>query len=156
VNIQISPAPVKKRVTVKAPPKKAFEVFTAGFSSWWPSGHKIGAAPWKETRIEPHVGGRWYEVGTDGSECEWGEVLTWEPPHRLVLAWRISLQWQYDPELLTEVDIRFTPTADGGTLVELEHRKLENMGPGAAEVFGAETGWSGLLVMFAEAAGRAG
>src|SRR5690606_21748034 len=33
----VSPAPVRRSVTVNVPQDKAFEVFTSGLSRWWPS-----------------------------------------------------------------------------------------------------------------------
>jgi uncharacterized protein YndB with AHSA1/START domain len=57
--------------------------------------------------IEPRVGGRWYERGDDGSTCEWGSVLSWEPPSRLILSWDIGADWQYAPNLKTEIEVRF-------------------------------------------------
>lgn len=109
----ISPSPVRRSVTVKASPARAFEVFTSGFSSWWPKTHSIGTVPLKTAIIEPRAGGRWYETGEDGSECPWGDVIAWEPPQRIVLAWRIGTDWKFDPDLLTEVEVRFVPLAGG-------------------------------------------
>lgn len=157
MSVSIRPAPVKKSVTVAAPPEHAFEVFTAGFGRWWPASHSIGASKIKQAVIEPRAGGRWYEIGEDGSQCDWGEVLAWEPPKRIVLAWRIGVDWRFDPNLLTEVEVSFTALGNDTTRVDLEHRLLENMGAAAEqarEVFGSEGGWSGLLAMFATAAGR--
>jgi uncharacterized protein YndB with AHSA1/START domain len=160
MNVMINPAPVKKLVTVEAPIARAFDVFTAGFGHWWPATHSIGKSPIKTAIIEPRAGGRWYEIGEDGSECEWGEVLAWEPPAHVLLAWRIGIDWQYDPTLLTEVDIRFTALSENSTQVELEHRRLENMGEAAhkaREIFGSEGGWPGLLAKYqAEVAKSAG
>lgn len=151
MSLAIKPAPVRKSVSVAAPPETAFRVFTAGFDSWWPRTHSIGEAPLKMAVIEPKAGGRWYGLLENGTEAEWGDVLAWEPPRRLVLAWRIGADWIYDPSLLTEVEVTFTP--DGAaTRVELEHRRLENMGPaseGARASFDSDGGWSGLLAMFA-------
>jgi len=146
-------APVRKQIIVEASPQRAFEVFTAGFGGWWPPGHHIGVADYKDAVIEPRVGGRWYEIGHNGSECDWGDVLVWNPPERLVLAWRLSADWKYQKDLLTELEVRFT--AEGPrTLVELEHRKLENWGAGAEQAHTAidgDRGWSGLLEMYAAA-----
>jgi hypothetical protein len=50
------------------------------------------------SRQQPGSTFAWYEQGTDGSECDWGRVLAWEPPHRLVVTWQINGQWQYDPD----------------------------------------------------------
>lgn len=150
----IKPAPVRKSVTVGAPIERAFDIFTTGLGRWWPRSHSIGKSPIASAVIEPRAGGRWYEIGEDGSECDWGEVLAWEPPTRVLLAWRIGVDWQFDPKLLTEVDVRFTAIGDGETRVELEHRQLENMGEAAAkarEVFDSEGGWGGLLTAYRSA-----
>ena len=157
MSLGIKPAPVKKTLTVAASPERAFEVFTAGFGRWWPASHSIGESPLKLAVIEPGVGGRWFGLLEDGTESLWGDVLDWEPPRRLVLAWRISGDWTFDPELTTEVEVRFT--AEGqGTRVDFEHRHLERMGDAAASArasFDSEGGWTGLLQMFAAEAAKA-
>ena len=133
---------------------RAFEVFPAGAGRWWPKSHHIGQAEMQDAVMEPRAGGRWYERGTDGSECEWGRVLAWEPPHRLVLAWQLNADWRYDPDLITEVEVRFTPDGQG-TRVDLEHRGLERFGAQAEAVRGqidSEGGWPLILQLFADAA----
>lgn len=146
---------VSKSVTVNAPVDVAWRVFTEKMSSWWPlTSHKIGAVAAVEAIVEPRVGGRWYERGEDGSTCDWGRVLVWEPPARLVLTWDITADWRHDANLATEVEVRFI--ADGArTRVELEHRHLDRYGPRHDEmrgVFESEGGWAGLLGAFARAA----
>ena len=92
----------------------------------------------------------------DGTECEIGKVIVWNPPARLVLAWQLDAEWKYDPDLITEVEITFTPEGDG-TRVGLEHRDLERMGDGAqvkGEAIDDPGGWSGLLELYSQAAGR--
>jgi uncharacterized protein YndB with AHSA1/START domain len=147
--------PVRKEVVVEAPVERAFRVFTDKFNLWWPREHHIGAAEMAEAIIEPRVGGRWYEKGVDGSECEWGQVLTWDPPKRVVMKWQLDHEWKFDPSLHTEVEVRFTPIAPMQTRVELEHRLLENMGEHAAMVragVDSEQGWGMLMSLFANAA----
>jgi len=154
--LQIKPAPVRRSIFVKASPEHAFKVFTSGFDRWWPKTHSVGAAPQKAALIEPRAGGRWYEVGEDGSETQWGMVMIWEPPRRLVLVWSVDADWKCDPELHTEVEVRFTPEGDG-VRVDLEHRNLEAFGPRAEEVrakIDNPNGWGGLLKMFAANAER--
>jgi uncharacterized protein YndB with AHSA1/START domain len=82
-------------------------------------------------------------------------VLSWEPPSRLVLSWDISADWQYDPNLKTEVEIRFIADGKNGTRVELEHRHLDRYGVRRDEmrgIFDSEGGWNALLASFARAA----
>jgi uncharacterized protein YndB with AHSA1/START domain len=148
---------VRQSVVVDAPPERAFELFTTRMTAWWPlDSHHIGAQPAAEAVIEPHAGGRWYERAADGTECDWGRVLAWEPPHRVLLAWEIGSDWRHDASIRTEVDVRFRAEADGRTRVELEHRGLEAYAERAEEmrgIFDADGGWRGLLARFADAAG---
>src|SRR5258706_1497636 len=154
MSLTITVASVRKSVHVKADATRAFEVFTAGMSRWWPATHSILKVAPKEHVLEPRVGGRWYQVGVDGSVCENGKVLVFEPPHRLVLAWQINAQWQFDPDLLTEVEVRFIEESGGSTRVEVEHRHLDSMGEEAEAVRGsvdAPGGWGAILESFKQA-----
>ena len=144
---------VRKRLTVEAPCAHAFNVFTSGFDGWWPRAHHIGKADLLAAVIEPKAGGRWYEKGVDGSECEWGRVLAYEPPSRVVLSWHLNGQWEYDPapSHASEVDVRFIPDGPSRTRVEFEHRHIERS-VGAEQLragVDSPQGWSGLLEMFA-------
>src|SRR5262249_20227079 len=109
---------LRKVVSVQSPPTVAWRVFTEKMGTWWPlATHKIGKVTAVNAVIEPRVGGRWYECGEDGSTCDWGRVLSWEPPSRLVLSWEISADWQHDPNLRMEVEVRFIPEGKHGTRV---------------------------------------
>jgi uncharacterized protein YndB with AHSA1/START domain len=145
--------PVSKTLSVKAPVERAFDVFTRGFDSWWPRGHHIGSSPMKRAVIEGKIGGRCYSEQVDGTDCPWGSVLVWEPPTRVVIAWQITPQWTYEPDLAksSEVEITFTPEA-GGTRVQLEHRHFERHGDGAAAMksgVDSPNGWGALLALYA-------
>ena len=146
---------VRKSVTVNATPERAFETFTADFDSWWPRSHHLGKTPMTNAVVEGRKGGRCYTEHEDGTDVQWGTVLVWDPPHRLVLAWQIAADWKCEPDLskASEVEIRFTPEAGGKTRVDLEHRNFERMTTGGEAMragVGAEGGWGSLLQMFSE------
>ncbi len=148
MNKTIQPAPVRKSVLVQATPERAFEVFTARLGEWWPRSHRIGPSEPQTWIIEPHAGGRWFERDVDGTECDFGRVLAWEPPHRLLLAWQLSADFKYVRDFETEVELRFTPEGARATRVELEHRHLERYGELAERVrerVGAPSGWGQVL-----------
>ena len=145
-------APVKKSVRVRASQARAFEVFTARFDSWWPKSHHIGKAEMKEAVIEPRAGGRWYEKGVDDSECNWGTVLAWEPPSRVVLSWHINGKFQPDEGVQSEVEIRFIPESANATRVELEHRIAAADAEDIRGAVDSPQGWGSLLELFAQRA----
>ena len=151
----IMPAPVRRSIHVDVPRERAFEVFTAGIGRWWPKTHHIGAADIDTLVIEPREGGRWFERDVDGSECEVGKVLVWDPPARLVLAWQLTPEFRYDPNLITEVEVQFIAEGANSTRVELEHRNLERFGDRVdamrAKIDGPG-GWGDLLQLFAQSA----
>lgn len=150
------PNSVRKVIGVKAPQDVAWRVFTEQIGTWWPLAHyKIGKVNALDAVIEPRVGGRWYERGEDGSTCDWGSVLAWEPPSRLLLSWDINADWQYDPTLKTELEIRFIAQGEHATRIELEHRKLDRYGARAdemREIFDKSGDWGQLLALFARLA----
>jgi uncharacterized protein YndB with AHSA1/START domain len=149
---RIAPAPIRKTLRVRAPLDKAFRVFASGMGGWWMKSHTLLASPQADVIVEPRAGGRWFEKGEDGTEQDWGRVLAWEPPRRLLLAWQLDADWTYDPGFETTVEITFAEDGDH-TIVEFEHRDLERYGERAAEVRGGyesgmDGGWGELLARF--------
>ena len=147
--------PVRKQVVIDAPQARVFSVFADRIDDWWPREHHIGKSPLAQAVLEPRAGGRWYAINEDGSECDTGKVLVWEPPRRIVLAWQITAQWQYDPDFITEVEVNFTAEGEKRTRVDLEHRNLARYGLVAAEFrkgIDAPGGWGKILQNFATVA----
>jgi len=157
--VETANPPVRKSVTVSAGIERAFQVFTEGFDTWWPRSHSIGGVPLQRAVIEGKAGGRCYQRSVDGSECDWGRILVWDPPSRFVLAWQLSPQWEREPDIAkaSEVEITFSPEPDGSTRVDLEHRHFDRHGAGAGlmrQGVDSPEGWGGLLQMYAAVAGR--
>jgi uncharacterized protein YndB with AHSA1/START domain len=143
-------APVHKSIRVNVGQARAFEVFTAGLSRWWPRTHTIGTPPMKAAVMEARLGGRWYELSEDGSQADVGRVLVWEPPQRFVISWDLNSNWKPDLTVSSEVEVRFVAEGPQATLVELEHRKFERMGAegGAKMRKDVDGGWPRLLEYF--------
>ena len=114
--------PVLRAAFVARPVDETFAVFTGQIGAWWPlPTHGLFGA---EAGAVAFEGGRLVERAVDGRTTVWAEVLHWEPPHRLVLAWHPG----DDPAAASEVEVRFTASDGGGTRVELEHRGWERFG----------------------------
>lgn len=142
---------IRREIVVETDRARAFEVFTAGMTSWWPSAHHIGSAPIEEIVIEPRAGGRWYTKHQDGSETLTGFVTAWDPPERLVVTWQIGADWKYHEDLVTSIEVRFVAEAPDRTRVLLEHRDLEAFGADAAamrKTFDAPDAWTTTLAAF--------
>ncbi|RDH79535.1 ATPase [Mycolicibacterium moriokaense] len=147
--------PIRKSVVVSAGIERAFALFVERFDAIKPRDHNLLAVPIAETVFEPHVGGRIYDRGEDGSRCEWARVLVYEPPSRLVFSWDIGPTWQLvtDPALASEVEVRFVAESAGSTRVQLEHRHLDRHGDGwraVADGVGGDAGWPLYLRRYGE------
>jgi uncharacterized protein YndB with AHSA1/START domain len=155
MSTQATDTTVHAEIVVDAPLERAFSVFTEGFGSFKPREHNLLPVEIAETVFEPYVGGHLYDRGVDGSECRWARVLAYEPPHRVVLSWDISPQWQLESDLekTSEWEVRFYSETPEQTRVELEHRSLESHREGWEAVrdgVAADDGWPLYLQRFAE------
>jgi len=148
--------PLTATLTINLPLEQTFRFFTESFNAWWPNQYHIGQSDIAEAVLEGRVGGRWYERGVDGSECDWGEVRVWEPPHRLVVTWQINGYWQYDPDPAhaSEVEVRFTAGGPDQTVVDVVHGHLDRLvaGQELRDGITGGGGWISLLEQFATAA----
>jgi uncharacterized protein YndB with AHSA1/START domain len=129
---QTEAAVVRTQMVVQASIADAFEVFTERFGDFKPPEHNMLGVPIAQTVFEPRVGGSIIDRGTDGSECRWARVLAYEPPNRVLFSWDISPQWRIenDPDLTSEVEVRFFAETPKRTRLELEHRHIDRHGPG--------------------------
>lgn len=147
MSTQMTDTTVQRDIVVEAPVERAFAVFTEQFDRIKPRDHNMLAVDIEETVFERHVGGRIYDRGVDGSECQWARVLAFDPPDRVVFSWDISPRWQIETDLerTSEVEVRFIAEAPGRTRVRLEHRHLDRHGDGWEAVRGgvaADEGWT--------------
>jgi uncharacterized protein YndB with AHSA1/START domain len=155
MSMQATDTSVRTSIVVEAPIDQAFSVFTEEFGRFKPPEHNLLAVEIAETVFEPREGGHVYDRGVDGRECRWARVLAYDPPHRVVISWDISPQWQIetDPEKTSEVEVRFVAESPERTRVQLEHRNLARHGAGwegVREGVAGEEGWPLYLQRFAE------
>jgi uncharacterized protein YndB with AHSA1/START domain len=146
-------------IVVEATQGRAFDVFVNQLSRWWPLESSIvGEKPGQAAIVEPHAGGRWFERDKNGVEAEWGHVVSIDPPKRVVLAWQLSTAFEYDPSLITEVEVRFVAETPHRTRIELEHRGLEAYGEEASlmqALFESPDAWAEALRAYAVVANAA-
>jgi uncharacterized protein YndB with AHSA1/START domain len=145
---------VRRQILVNAPIGEAFKVFTERFGDFKPREHNLLQAAIAETVFEPRVGGNIYDRAVDGSECRWARILVFDPPDRVVFSWDISPRWQIEanPDLTSEVEVRFFAETPERTRVELEHRNIDRHGPGWESVRDGvdnEAGWPLYLQRYA-------
>ena len=152
---QATASTVRLAIVVEAPLERAFRVFTEQMDKIKPREHNMLGVDIEATVFEPRAGGRIYDRGTDGSECEWASVIAYEPPDRVVFSWNVSPRWQVetDPARRSEVEVRFIADGAERTRVELEHRHLDRHGDGwegLRDGVAAPDGWPLYLGRYAD------
>lgn len=149
MKLEIRATPLRKTFVVGASQSRAFHFFAHRMHNWSPEIQSLLGSR-ANIVVEPRPGGRWYEVSSAGIEADWGKVLVWEPPHRMILAWQLDANFAFDPNLTTEVEVKFIEEGPRQTRIDFEHRNLDRFGDRSAEVFAAldsEGGWSGSFTM---------
>jgi len=157
----VSADPIQRAVVVPLAREEAFRLFGPGFASWWPQEYTWAQDVLETIAIEPREGGRCFERGPHGFECDWGRVLNWEPAARLAFSWQIGPKREPvpDPEKASEVEVRFVAEQATETRVELEHRGFDRHGEGGGgyrAALDSEQGWPYILDRYAAAAGARG
>ena len=104
---------------VPADPERTFAAFTGEIGTWW---RPNGLFQFTDDRtgtlaFEPGPDGRLVETYADGSAFTVGDVVTWDPPHRLVLTWRHA---SFAADQSTELHVTFTDAGEE-TRVVVEH-----------------------------------
>ena len=142
-SIEQSIEPVRKAVTVRQNVEDAFRIFTDQIGFWWPlPSHSLSGERAVSCGIDGVVGGHVFEVLDGGARLTWGEVLVWEPPHRLAFTWQLDRK----PEQAQNVEVTFAVT-ETGTRVELTHSGWERLGAEAKELrAGYNSGWEFVFV----------
>jgi len=104
--------------------------------------------------VEQRQGGRVYETWDDGTEIDWGTLLTWQPPERFTMTWTGT-------PATTEVELTFTALGPALTRVTVEHRGWEALTeeqlatdcalPGGYSSGAYSQGWEAILACLAKA-----
>lgn len=143
-------------MTAPVSPDQAFAIFTEGLADWWPAEYTWSQEVLETITIEPGEGGRCFERGPHGFRCDWGRVLVWEPPHRLVITWQISpkREPQPNPAKASEIEVHFEAKGVSRTRVEFEHRHFARHGEGSAKyrtILDSPQGWPYILNRYLKA-----
>lgn len=141
-----SAPPIVRTAVVARPIEEAFAVFTDEIGAWWPlPTHSVFGDCAGGVQF---VDGRLVELGTDGSMSTWAEVLTWEPPNRLALAWHpggVAAE-------ASRVEVTFEAEAIG-TRVQVRHDGWEAFGEDALQRrrdYVGPSAWGHLLDLYAD------
>lgn len=135
---------------------EAFDIFTKELNSWWPKEYTWAGDALESIEIVPCKNGRCFERGPHGFECDWGRVLIWDPPNRIMFTWQIdpNRSPQPNPEKVSEIEVLFEQKDGNETQITFIHRNFEKHGNNAQsyrEALSSPQGWPYILNNFKEA-----
>lgn len=134
--------PIRKTIEVPCDRATAFRIFVENTATWWPLANNsisaMSGAAAKSVTIEPHIGGRVYEIAHDDTKHEWGSVRDYQPDSEITIDWHVNLP----PEEATQVHAVFTQLDSGRTRVDLTHTNWQILGDrGSGMRDGYNNGW---------------
>lgn len=134
---------------------RAFAVFTEGLGTWWPPEFTWSQDVLAAIGMEPREGGLLFERGPHGFRIDWGRVLSWDSPHRLVFAWQISPERvpEPNPAKASQVEVRFVEQGPAATQVRVAHSRFDRHGEGGEgyRAAMADQGWPHILERYVAA-----
>lgn len=142
-------------VSVPAAIDHAFAVFTDGLGSWWPREFTWSQDVLDAVGMQCNEGGLCFELGPHGFRIDWGRVLAWQPPNRVVLSWQITPERvpEPNPAKAGQVDVSFVERGPEATEVHVTHSHFERHGDAGEgyRVAMAKQGWPHILDRYAAA-----
>lgn len=138
-----APRPIIQNIEVPCDPQRAFDIFLADMSRWWPLGQFSVSALRGEAavglRVDARLGGTIIEIGLDGREYLWGTITTFEPPDFLRMDFHIT----QSSKASTVVELRFAALDPDRTRVTLIQRNWDVFGADAKLLYGGYAhGWA--------------
>jgi hypothetical protein len=151
--------PVRQSTLVRAGCRDTFDTFVTSIGAWWPvQPFSAGKDRVRDITIERREGGRVYETWDDGTEIDWGTLLTWRPPEGFTMTWTGT-------PAATEVEFSFATLGPALTRVTVEHRGWDALTdeqlaedcalPGGYRSGAYSQGWETILACLASAAADA-
>jgi hypothetical protein len=155
VVIALRRPPVRQSTLVRASARHTFDTFVTTMGAWWPvQQFSAGKDRVRDVAVEQRQGGRVYEIWDDGTEVDWGTLLTWQPPERFTMTWTGT-------PATTEVELNFAVLGPNLTRVTVEHRGWEALTdeqlaedcalPGGYSSGSYARGWATILARLARA-----
>ncbi len=136
-------------VEIRLPKGKAFNSFFE-LNKWWPKEYTWSGETLEKIDIEPEVNGKCYEIGPKNFWLDWGRVLEYDYPNRIIFTWQISPARVPEPndKRASEVKIGFISIDNFSTRIEFAHKNFSNHGDGwqtYLELLKSEEGWPYIL-----------
>jgi hypothetical protein len=149
VDQPVGPAPVVRTIAINCSRAHAYATFTARIGEWWPRAFSASGPDLADVVIEPHVGGRVYEISKNGDEFTWGAVKAIQDGTAITIVWTLGVHAP-DP---TEVDLRFAgditgDLADGDLVADVTLRHSGFVSADDQGRFDSDDGWSEVLAAY--------
>lgn len=128
---------VEQEVFIQAAPAQVFAALTTTPAAWWGAPYLITDNP-KTIKLEPRVGGRFFEVSNDGGGYLWAVVTAFRPGAALELTGPLGMANAVHSVLNLQVEAK-----DAGTIVKLSHRAMGEISPEQQANYNA--GWQDLI-----------
>jgi uncharacterized protein YndB with AHSA1/START domain len=110
---------LEQEVVVDAPPERVFDALTKDVSAWWGEPHMYDEARARDIRLDPVVGGHFYEDWGHGEGALYATVTLLRRPERL----RMSGSMGMSGAVAGVIDFRLTPQGKS-TVLRFSHRAV--------------------------------